>query len=229
MVVEEAPLAVAGFALNERKGNIAAENQLPGAADAVGKARRHRADAGDRKYAERDAGDEDAKTAQAAAQFAPGETPCDPRLLPEARAPHLSRIGQRGHFASCSIAVSSRPECRCTTRSHRAASSVSWVTRTSVVPRSRWPRNSKLDDLAPGRLVEIAGRLVGDDQFRIGRQRAGQRDALLLAAGQFGRIVMQALRQPDCRQFLFGAAQRVAGAGEFERHRDVLQAPSWSG
>ena len=67
MVVEEATFAVAGFALNERKGNIAAENQLPGAADAVGKARRHRADAGDRQYAERDAGDEDAKTAQAAA------------------------------------------------------------------------------------------------------------------------------------------------------------------
>ena len=34
---------------------------------------------------------------------------------------------------------------------------------------------------------------------------------------------MQTLRQPDGRQFLFGAAQRVAGAGEFERHRDVLQ------
>ncbi len=74
MVVEEAALAVAGFALNERKGNVAAEDQSAGAADAVGKARRHRADAGNRKYAERDAGDEDAKAAQPAAQFTPCET-----------------------------------------------------------------------------------------------------------------------------------------------------------
>ena len=43
----------------------------------------------------------------------------------------------------------------------------------------------KLDDLRSGGLVEIAGRLVGDDDRRIGRERARERDALLLAAGQF--------------------------------------------
>ena len=41
----------------------------------------------------------------------------------------------------------------------------------------------KLDDLTTGRFVEIAGRFVGDDDGGIGRQRAGERDALLLAAG----------------------------------------------
>ena len=41
----------------------------------------------------------------------------------------------------------------------------------------------KLDDLMSGGLVEIAGRLVGDDDGRTWRQRPGQRDALLLAAG----------------------------------------------
>ena len=40
------------------------------------------------------------------------------------------------------------------------------------------------DELA-GDGVLLGGRLVGDEQFRAGRQRTGHRDALLLAAGQF--------------------------------------------
>jgi len=40
----------------------------------------------------------------------------------------------------------------------------------------------KLDDVGAGRFVEIAGRFVGDDDGRIGRQRPGDRHALLLAA-----------------------------------------------
>ncbi len=55
----------------------------------------------------------------------------------------------------------------------------------------------QIDDLLAGGFVEIAGRLVGDEDRGIGRQRAGQRDALLLAAGQLRRIVMQALAEPD--------------------------------
>ena len=49
--------------------------------------------------------------------------------------------------------------------------------------------------LLAGRLVEIAGRLVGDQDGGIGRERAGDRDALLLAAGELRRIV----RQPVAR------------------------------
>src|SRR5208282_818950 len=63
----------------------------------------------------------------------------------------------------------------------------------------------KLDDLASRRLVEIAGRLVGDDNGGIGRQRAGERDALLLATGKFGRVVVEAFRQADCRKLMLGA------------------------
>ena len=63
-----------GFTLNERKGEIAAEDDAAGAGDAVVEARRHRADAGNRHDAERDAGDKDAEAAQAAAQIAPGKS-----------------------------------------------------------------------------------------------------------------------------------------------------------
>src|SRR5262252_6552883 len=55
----------------------------------------------------------------------------------------------------------------------------------------------ELDDLAAGRLVEIAGRLVGDEDGRVGRQRAGERHPLLLAAGELRRIVLAAFAQAD--------------------------------
>jgi hypothetical protein len=41
-----------------------------------------------------------------------------------------------------------------------------------------------------GVLVEVPGRLVGEDQRRLVRERACNRDSLLLAAGQLGRTVV---------------------------------------
>ena len=55
----------------------------------------------------------------------------------------------------------------------------------------------QVDDRAAGRLVEIAGRLVGDQQRGAGRERAGQRDALLLAARELRGIVAEAVAEPD--------------------------------
>jgi len=43
--------------------------------------------------------------------------------------------------------------------------------------------------ITASRRIEIAGRLVGEDDGGIGDQGAGDGDALLLAAGQFGRGV----------------------------------------
>ena len=48
------------------------------------------------------------------------------------------------------------------------------------------------EDVGGGVRVEVAGRLVGEHDRRAGRQGAGDRDALLLAAGQLGRAVRQA-------------------------------------
>ena len=44
-------------------------------------------------------------------------------------------------------------------------------------------------------LVEVRGRLVGEEQRRIEAQRARDRDALLLAAGEVGRAVLQPFAQ----------------------------------
>ena len=81
----------------------------------------------------------------------------------------------------------------------------------------------EVGDLPAGRLVEIAGRLVGDQHQRIGRQRAGNRHALLLAAGQLAGIVGDAVAEPDRLELARGDRERVAMAGEFQRHRDVFQ------
>ena len=69
------------------------------------------------------------------------------------------------------------------------------------MPRSTWPAEQKLDHLLSGLLVEIAGRLVGDEDRGIRRERAGERDALLLAARQLRGIMRQPLRQADVGQF----------------------------
>ena len=45
----------------------------------------------------------------------------------------------------------------------------------------------QLEDLLRHQLVERRGHLVTDDQLRLGGQRAGDADALLLPAGQLAR------------------------------------------
>ena len=52
-------------------------------------------------------------------------------------------------------------------------------------------------DLEAGARVERAGRLVGEDQQRLGDQRARDRHALLLAARELRRVVVRAVGQPD--------------------------------
>ena len=81
----------------------------------------------------------------------------------------------------------------------------------------------QIDDLRPGRLVEIASRLVGDQDRRVWREGAGKRYALLLAAGELGRIVLAALAQADGRKLGCRTLVGVVEAGKFERHGNVFQ------
>ena len=56
----------------------------------------------------------------------------------------------------------------------------------------------QVDDLRLDRHVERRDRLVGDDEVRIGGQRARDADALLLAAGELVRIAVdEPLAQSD--------------------------------
>src|ERR1700687_5936501 len=52
-------------------------------------------------------------------------------------------------------------------------------------------------DAGCGGVVEIAGRLVGEEDLRIVGERPDERDALLLAAREPRRSVAEALGEPD--------------------------------
>ena len=126
----------------------------------------------------------------------------DAKLAPRSRAeakPPLGRFGGRS---------ASRPRCaagdRSAPRSPRRASPA-----RSVVPASRLSSNiSSITRLAGGE-VEAAGGLVGEQHRGPHDEGARQRHALLLAARQHARVVLQPLAQAHARQHLGGARARV--------------------
>ena len=69
----------------------------------------------------------------------------------------------------------------------------------------------QVDDGATGLGVQVAGGLVGEQQRRPGDEGARQRDALLLAAGQLARIVLEALAKADPAQDRSRACLRRRG------------------
>ncbi len=79
-------------------------------------------------------------------------------------------------------------------------------------------------DLRAGLRVEVARRLVGQDDGRLGDQRAGDGDALLLAARQLVGVVLQPVAQPDGFQRLAGPLTPLARthAGVDQRLLDVV-------
>ena len=79
-------------------------------------------------------------------------------------------------------------------------------------------------DLVRGLRVEIAGRLVGEQDGRVVDERACDGDALLLAAGELAREVVLAALQPEEVERLerpVGAVRRPARVEE--RQGDVLE------
>jgi hypothetical protein len=79
-------------------------------------------------------------------------------------------------------------------------------------------------DLEGGRAVEVAGRLVGEDDERLVGERPGDRDALALAAGQRRGQVIGARAEPDLAEQLDGPPSRPPGraSGQEGRQLDVL-------
>ena len=82
--------------------------------------------------------------------------------------------------------------------------------------------------LLAGGAVEIAGRLVGQQELGPADEGARHGNPLLLAARELRRIVAEAMAEPDPLERRFGRLEGIAAAGEFQRQRDVLRAPSWS-
>ena len=58
-------------------------------------------------------------------------------------------------------------------------------------------RLQQVEDLVAGLAIEVAGRLVAEQQRRVGDDRARDADALLLAAGELPRVVLGAVGEAD--------------------------------
>ena len=63
----------------------------------------------------------------------------------------------------------------------------------------------QLDDLFRRLPIQIAGRLIAQQQQRLANQRAGNGDALFLSARKFSRTMREAFGQADIRQQLLRA------------------------
>src|SRR5438309_241789 len=74
-----------------------------------------------------------------------------------------------------------------------------------------------------GGAVEIAGRLVREKDWGTEREGARQRNALLLAAGELHRVVIEAALQSDAfEEFARAVAAAQVAAGELHGEQHVL-------
>ena len=117
-----------------------------------------------------------------------------------------------------------RPSSSRSSASSPAAASASWVAITTTAPRVGLGPQRGHHPLPVGG-VEVAGRLVGQQHRALRRERAGQRDPLLLAAGQLLDQVVAESSRPTRRSARPGGG-RVGGrhARGQQRHQDVLLA-----
>ena len=80
---------------------------------------------------------------------------------------------------------------------------MSWQMKMKLRPSRSWRSSSRSSIWRAERDVERRGRLVGDDDARVERDRAGDADALPLAAGEGVRIALHHRRvEPDQAQQL---------------------------
>src|SRR5215470_14455911 len=84
-------------------------------------------------------------------------------------------------------------------------------------------REEKVHHDRAGGEIEIAGWLVGEDELRMRRERAGNRHALLLAAGKLTGEMRLAVGKPDLGKRVARLNEGVVLAQEFERQRHVLE------
>ena len=76
------------------------------------------------------------------------------------------------------------------------------------------------DDLAAGVGVEVAGRLVGQEDARPIDEGAGDGGPLHLAAGQLARPVVEPMAEADAVEQLDGPVAAARGAGRTSRSTD---------
>src|SRR6185503_17664288 len=81
------------------------------------------------------------------------------------------------------------------------------------------------DDVTAGLLIEVSGRLVGEDDLRVVHESAGDGDALALAAGELARAMLGAIGQSDAIERRTGALSPLVAVdpGVEQRELGVFQ------
>ncbi len=108
------------------------------------------------------------------------------------------------------------------TRSARAAATAECVTSSVAAPSLAPSRVDHVEHALGGLGVEVAGRLVEQQQRRLVDERARDRDALQLAARQHRGEVVAAAFEADRREHRPRARRRIGGLLQQQRQRDVL-------
>ena len=154
-----------------------------------------RLDRGERHHQHADAGGHDQRDGQHLAAHPPQVA----QQLAVQRAHHqvISRAGRRRGLRRSSWM---RPSPMTSTRSAMSAITALCVISTVEVPSSRVDALDGLEHQHAGLAVERAGRLVAEQQVGALGDRARDRHALLLAARELRREVVQALAEPDERR-----------------------------
>ena len=80
---------------------------------------------------------------------------------------------------------------------------ISTIVRAGLVELVEHFRTSTPDDA-----VEVARRLVGEDHARLGDERPGDRHALLLTAGELGRLMTHPIGEPQRSSAAFARSMR---------------------
>ena len=109
-----------------------------------------------------------------------------------------------------------------TTRSAQAAADGSCVTITSVRPPSSTVSRSSASTARPERVSSAPVGSSAKIDVGLADERAGDRDALLLAARELRGAVAGALAEPDALERVADDGARQPRAGEPRRQRDVL-------
>ncbi len=193
-----------------RHDQVGAEQRPGFAGEHLPHALNDRAQRDDGADAERDAQEEEQQPPPRGAHLAHGHRCHEPH-----RPPPMSAVVSSG---------TGRPSRSDSRVSAKAAISASCVTSTSVTARAAAHRQEQLEDVAPVGAVEVARRLVGEDERRIVGERPGDGDTLLLAARELRRIVMGALGQTHFLEQRRRALARVTPPDQLHRHQHVLQA-----
>ena len=136
-----------------------------------------------------------------------------------ARQPAASTSGRSGAPTGPSRTATARPSSSTTTRSAIASTAGSWVTITAVAPSARITARRRREELLGRRGVELAGRLVGQEDRWADGERRRDGDPLLLAAGQLAEAGAAAMAEPDGPQQLVRPAASCCGAHPAEGER----------